>query len=114
MTRQPLCRRVNWISPRYLAAASVPLVGWLVQAGTSLPATPSSLLGKVLLPRLVRTPYRWWANHWARMTDLIIGLVLFLMLIILSILPMSALQSKMLFNQVGRHIHLSSLPAQPL
>jgi len=97
---------------------AVSALAGVVQLATAIDlsksAKHSSTLGLLVFPRFLRLALRWWADFWSRMVDLLLGLGLFLSLVILSILPISVLQTKMLFNQaftqlVERKIHRQSV-----
>ena len=101
----------------YLMLAASAVQAWVVQVLGTLPDTPAG-----------RSRFRWrrrwkvlkrkwlliYAGFWQRMTDQVIALVIFSALFALSILPVSSLQTRMLFNQsfsevIEKKIHRQNL-----
>jgi len=92
----------------YLMLAASAMQAWLVQV---LGALPDGLRGRS------RCRHKWmlvYAGFWQRMVDQAIALVIFAALFVLSVLPVSSLQTRILFNQafsevIQKKIHRQNL-----
>ena len=100
----------------YLMLASSAMQAWLVQIVGALPDRPPRSRFR-WRRRWLAFKWRWllvYAGFWQRMTDQVIALVIFGALLGLSILPISTLQTRILFNQsftelIEKKIHRQNL-----
>jgi len=104
----------------YLMLAASSMQAWLVQILGTLPDRPAGRSRFRCVSRWRVFRRKWfliYASFWQRMTDQVIALVIFCALFVLSVLPVSSLQTRILFNQaftevIEKKIHRQNLVSE--